>query len=223
MVFEDIFSKSRLSNKPKPRVVADFREKNSLLISELVSRGLDVSFEQLEVGDYLIGEVVVERKTFSDLESSIFSKRIIPQLSNLSLCGKKLLLVEDWCDPSFEKMRIHPNALKGFLLSVSVDWNIPILFSRSFRESAELISILSSKANNSLSSLRSSRSSMGDDARLRFILEGFPGIGPSLSHKLLSHFSSLKDIANSEIESISKIIGKKAKPFFGLVNKKYLG
>ena len=44
---------------------------------------------------------------------------------------------------------------------------------------------------------------------MQFILEGFPGIGPKTSKKLLEEFKTIKNIINAPEEKLKKILGKK--------------
>ena len=52
-------------------IIVDKREKNSLVISELIRRKIPIEIKQLEIGDYIIGDTIIERKTKSDFISSI--------------------------------------------------------------------------------------------------------------------------------------------------------
>ena len=62
----------------KPKVIADSREKNSLVIAELRELGVDVEIKHLKLADYLISKnLAVERKTINDFVSSMINKRII--------------------------------------------------------------------------------------------------------------------------------------------------
>ena len=56
--------------------------------------GADLAFEQLEVGDYITNGRIIERKTVSDLKSSVIDKRIIGQLDGLRNLGNGLLMIE---------------------------------------------------------------------------------------------------------------------------------
>ena len=80
MPFQDIFSKKegrkKSKNEKRKTIIIDHREKNSLVPSELSALGFQIEFKQLEIGDYIINNTIIERKTSSDLKSSIINKRI---------------------------------------------------------------------------------------------------------------------------------------------------
>ena len=57
----DIFSKPKqreVKEKPKQKIFVDYREKNSMVASELIHLGFEVEFLELKVGDYLIKVIV---------------------------------------------------------------------------------------------------------------------------------------------------------------------
>ena len=82
MTFFNIFSKEK-EGKDKPKIIVDNRERNSLVPSELVNMGFQIEFTQLNVADYIINNVAIERKTVSDLKSSIINKRIFSQMQEI--------------------------------------------------------------------------------------------------------------------------------------------
>ena len=87
----DIFSKRKIADE-KLKIEVDHREKNSLVVSELVKLGFEISWAQLPVADYIVNGVAIERKTISDLKSSVIDKRIISQLLELQ-CPQHNILV----------------------------------------------------------------------------------------------------------------------------------
>ena len=96
MPFLDIFSRKETIKEKiieKPKIIVDIREKNSLVASELVSLGCEIEFRHLEVGDYISGNTIIERKTYSDFIGSMINKRLLRQLENLQILENKLKLI----------------------------------------------------------------------------------------------------------------------------------
>ena len=117
--------------KPK-KVIVDHREKNSLVPSKLMSLGTEIEFKQLKVADYIIEDITIERKTVQDFISSMINKRLLRQLEDLKQYPKPLLIIEGFLrDYDF---KINPNALRGFLLSISLNHKIPIIFTEDATE-----------------------------------------------------------------------------------------
>lgn len=218
MTFFDIFSKDekektnkKLENKLK--VIIDNREKNSLVASNLIALGFQIEFKQLEIADYLINDVAVERKTFSDLQSSIINKRIFDQLTNLKQYPEKLLIIE-----GNSELFLHENALKGFILSASLDYKISIIFTKDEKDTANYLSVLAKRTKNKENSIRQSITFKSKQEQQQYILEGFPNIGPIKAKALLKKFKTLKAIINSPQSELSAILGSKTKEFEDLLN-----
>ena len=97
MPFLDIFSKKEQTIKKesqKKRIIVDYREKNSLVISKLIKLNFEIEFKELKVADYLVKDVAIERKTVSDFISSMLNRRLLKQLEELQQYQKKLLIIE---------------------------------------------------------------------------------------------------------------------------------
>ena len=217
----DIFSKreSKEEIKEKIKVEVDWREKNSLVPSELCRQGMDVEFKQLPIGDYIIKGIVIERKTISDFKSSIVNKRIITQLLELKQHEKSLLILEGINDEMYIG-GIHENAFRGFLLSVALEFRVPVIFTYDEVDTAKYISVLSRKEKKDIS-FRASKIFLNDKEQLQFILEGFPNVGSKKTQKLLEKFGSLKEIFNASVEELEAILGKRAGEFRKLITKSF--
>jgi ERCC4-type nuclease len=220
----DILSKVREKKEKKPRVIMDYREKNSLVYSQLIELGIEVEVKELKVADYIVNDVAIERKTVQDFISSMLSKRLINQLQSLQQYKNRILIIEgidehELYSNEIPDMGIHPNAIRGFLLSIILSYRTPIIFTKDSEDTARFISVLSKRQKKELS-LNVSKKNLNKKERMQFILEGFPGIGPKTAKKLLSHFKTLRELFSASIEELTEIIGKKAE-VFSLIDDKY--
>ncbi len=224
MPFQDIFSKKRIKiqKKSELKIIADIREKNSLLIAELVEKGCRVEFKNLPVADYIIKNVAIERKTVSDLLSSIMNKRIFRQLEEIQQYKKRLLLIEgiDEQELYHKDSKINENAIRGFLLSTTLKYNIPIIFTKDYEDSAQFMIILAKKQVKEIS-LNAKKKSRNMKEQLQYIIEGFPSIGPTTAKKLLKEFRTIKNLINADLETLQSLVGKKSEIIFKLIHEKY--
>ncbi len=223
MTFLNIFSKKKETSDKKeislPEIKIDNREKNSLVPSELIALNHKIQFEQLPVADYLVSNIAIERKTISDLKSSIIKKRIFSQLLELKQFPKAFLIVEGEQEDLYNNEILSQNAIRGFLLSVITEYQIPIIFTENEKDTALYLSVLARKKPSAFS-LNPKKISLNKEEQIQFILEGFPNIGPKTAEKLLSKFHSLKNIMNAEESDLSPILGKRTKDFLLLVNNR---
>src|SRR3989344_8596590 len=181
MPFLDIFSRKKTLEEEKIKIIVDIREKNSLIPSELIANGLEVEFRHLEVGDYIVKNVIIERKTISDFLSSMINKRLFEQLESIKNIQKKILIIEGIEEQElyYEKSGINENAIRGFILTILLTYNIPIIFTKNYEDSAKFIKVLAKKQENEKEfGINAKRKSRDVNEQIQFIIEGFPGIGP---------------------------------------------
>ena len=147
MGFLNIFSKkSRIKQKTKIKVLIDYRERNCLIASELVSMGFIIEFRELKVADYIVKDTAIERKTINDFISSMINRRLLKQLEELQQYKNRLLIIEgieeqELYTDSKEWTGMNPNAIRGFLLSILLKYKVPIIFTKNYLVKLSLNSI----------------------------------------------------------------------------------
>jgi len=213
----NIFPKQKEIKKetiPKQNIIIDYREKNCLVYSELKRLGLQVELKELKVADYLVKNVAIERKTVSDFINSMVNRRLLKQLEELQQYPNRLLIIEgideqDLYVDSNETIGMHPNSVRGFLLSILLKYKVPIIFTKNSEDTAKFIYLIANKKANE-HSLNVSKKALSPKEQVQFILEGFPGIGPKTARKLLEKFKSLKNIFSANEAELKEVLGKKA-------------
>jgi len=220
----NIFSKHK--KKEIQKIIIDNHEKNSFVPSELKEQGFEIEFKDLKVGDYIVRDIVIERKTVSDFISSMINKRLSNQIEELKQYKNPLLIIEGideqelYTEEYFkEKTGMHPNSIRGFLVSILLVHKIPIIFTKNAEDTAKFISVILKRKPKEVS-LNVSKRNLNKKERLQFILESFPGIGPKTAKKLLKKFKTLRNIFNAQIDELKELIGKKADAF-KFVNETY--
>lgn len=206
---ENIFSKSAIQvdrEQNKIPIIVDIREKQSLVYSNLIGQKANARFEKLEIGDYLIRDIILERKTFSDFQASIIDKRIFNQLIELNKYEKRFLILEGFLF-DYGGSRLHENALRGMILSCIAEFNVPIIYTKNEEDSAKFLISLAKRLDREKkeNSIRFKKSEMTLDEQKQFVLEGFPGIGPTTAKELIGEFKTLKKIFNAKEKDLEKI------------------
>jgi len=207
---------------PKEKIIIDYRERNSLVASELVSFGFQVEFKELKVADYIVKDVAIERKTVFDFITSMKNKRLINQLEEIQQYKNRLLVIEGVNEQELypEKNGVNPNAVRGFLLSILLKYNVPIIFTQDYKDTAKFIKVIANKREKQ-ASLNAKKKSLNKKEQLQFIIEGFPGIGPITAKKLLKKFKTIKNIINADGEELKEILGKKSEIFKRIIDENY--
>lgn len=219
--FLNIFSKrKREKQENKLKAIIDYREKNSLVASELISLGFEINFSDLKVADYIIKDTAIERKTVSDFITSMINKRLLKQLEDLQQYESKLLIIEGIDEQELYSDKIdiglNPNAIRGFLLSILLKYKIPIIFTKDYQDTGKFLYILAKKQEKEIS-LFAKRKARNINEQSQFILESFPGIGPKTARKLLEKFGNIKSILNADLDELKKVLGKKAEKIKGII------
>ncbi len=212
--------------EPHLTIIADLRERVSGIPRALSEKGLEVRLKRLEVGDYLLTpKIAIERKTTADFIQSIFDKRLFAQVGALRLNFPCPILLIEKCDtPSRE---IHPSALRGAMLYVSVLNRIPILHSENSADTIELLLAMTQLVHRGKAqefSLHAKRRTSSPATTQRYILETIPGIGPHLARSLLKQFGSLQAVFSAAPDELMEVAGigrNKAEKIRALLQRDY--
>jgi Fanconi anemia group M protein len=105
------------------------------------------------------------------------------------------------------------------ICSILIEYKIPIIFSQNPKDTAEFMAILFNRSKKE-SPLIPKRKGLTKNEKIRRVIEAFPEIGPKNSKKLLEKFKTLKNIFSQE-EEVKKILNKKSKNFFEILNGEY--
>lgn len=207
---ENIFSKVKPIKKircpnPNTPILIDKRESQSLITANLMEQKANIQHKLLQIGDYLIGDTIVERKTYQDFASSIIDKRLFKQIKEMKKYSDSYLIIEGF-DFTYES-RLHQNAIRGAILSASKQ--IPIIYTEDEEDTTKFLIQIAKRQEKPLQefSIRQTKSGLTLEEQKQFILEGFPGIGPKTAKSLLQKFSSLKNIFNATEKQLERIQG----------------
>ena len=191
-------------------IIADNREFASKVTKELARLDCIVKPKQLEVGDYILSErVCVERKTTADFLSSVIDQRIFKQLGDLKNSFEKPILIIEGRS-LYTQRNVHPNAIRGALASIAIDYTIPILWTESQEETASILYWIAKREQideeRSLS-IRSQKKTMTQNEQQEFIVAGLPGINTKMSIRLLEKFKTPEKVFRASEERLKKVEG----------------
>lgn len=193
-------------------IVADYREIPSRLPEILKNNGAQIKFSQLKIGDYIINnEIIVERKSRDDFVLSIIQGRLFSQCAKMKKYLKHItLLIEG--NPYHTRHDIDRQAIKGALLSVSLCWQIPIIYSADINDSAKMLIMAANQLlKENYTYFRNTKNSKSPGKKVIYFLQGLPSVGPVLAKALLERFGSVENVILAEEEELRTIegLGKK--------------
>jgi len=219
---------STLANFDKVKIFADYREKTTGTVKELVELGVGVKLDMLKSADYVLSaRVGVELKTVEDFASSIIDGRLLEQLKSLKENFERPLIVIQGTQDLYTARNIHPNAIRGMLSTIAISYGIPVLHTKDGKDSAALfLSIARREQEQSKTdfSPHADRKPMTFKEQQEYLVSALPSVGPNLAKELLKHFKSVKNVVNSSNEELKKVPGvgeKIAKMIKELVEREY--
>ena len=208
-------------------VYVDTREGNSKVIRALDTIGVKVKVNTMAVADYQVSEeVAIERKTAKDFVDSIVDKRLFKQARMMMEEFKKPIMILEGND--FYSGFINPNAIRGAMTSIALDYGISIIPTRTEEDTAAMIkriAIREQKGEKRSIQIRTERKPQNLWEQQLFIIESLPNIGPVHAKRLLEHFGTVKAVLEADEKKLQEVegIGKKtAKNIREVVEGKYL-
>src|SRR2546421_5659221 len=158
--------------------------------------GVAIQVQKIAPGDYVLGPVGIERKTLYDFFNSMVRKRLFEQVQRLrDAYPQPLVILEgDLAEISAYK---SPQAILGALLVLETTERVPVLTTADKTQTALLLSILWKRQEKSAAEygLRHKPKGMSLEQRQRFVVEGLPSIGETLSRGLLERFGTVRAVS----------------------------
>ncbi|GAA5818899.1 MAG: DEAD/DEAH box helicase [Methanobrevibacter sp. CfCl-M3] len=217
-----------LPKKDKVIVYADSRETNSKVLRGLDTISVEVQIRTMSVGDYQVSDdVAIERKTSKDFIDSIVDKRLYKQARLMKEEFKKPIMILEGDD--FYTGFLSPDAIRGSIASIAIDFGISIIPTRNPEDTAAMIKRIAIREQlddkKTEIQIRTEKKPANTWEQQLFIIESLPHIGSVTAKKLLEKFATVQNVINATETQLQEVdgIGKKtAKDIIDLLSKKYL-
>ena len=217
-----------------PKIIVDYREDKNI-VKELYKDKIDVEIKSLISADFVmqvkdvnnnVKDLGIERKTLRDFLNSIIDKRILTQLISLKENFPLQLLIIEGEENIYQIRDFHPNSIRGMLSSIAIDYQIPILYTKNYRDTAAYLALIAKRLEKPKRhiSLLTKRKPLTLKEQQEYIIESLPGVGPNLSKALLSKFKTVKNVINAKekrLKKVDKIGEKKSKVLREVLDREY--
>ncbi len=224
-------NQKKLDEYPKKsnvKIIIDHRESRSPVMRFLSLKDISVEPQQLEIGDYIISSRIgVERKTVDDFLNSLIDGKLFVQMKSLRATFSRPLLVVEG-EGLLTKRNINHNAIFGSIVSIIVDFGIPIITTQNPQETADFLSVMAhreQKEGDRAVAIRGQKPAHTISEQQQFLIEGLPNISGILAQRLLQHFGNIKSLVNATEEDLCQVngIGKNiALDILKILNAEYL-
>lgn len=200
----------------------DNRERRSVIPTQLENFKIPLEFANLEVGDYVVvGKAILcvsRKRADGDYIQSMTSGHLNNELYNLSFnFPVSLLIVEGHISEALLYRKIkrqnYLSSLVGNVVKRSPDGAggvINLVSVDSPYDTALLLKFLHDKVTEEGGLVRlpkAERVKISDEDRKLYIVASLPSIGPKRAKDLLTHFGSIKNLANAEVGELTEIKG----------------
>ncbi|MBD3312992.1 DEAD/DEAH box helicase [Candidatus Woesearchaeota archaeon] len=211
------------------KIFADDREKGSGIIKELADAGMRVDLKRLAVGDYVIsGRCAIEYKKVPDFVDSIIDGRLLDQIKELKKNFCRPVMIVEGTEDIYSQRNVHPNAIRGMISTIAVSYGIPIVHTRTFKETSALVATMARREQEETSkdfSLHGDRKPFTLKEQQEYIISSLPGVGSGLAKPLLKEFGSVKRVINAsadDLKKVDKIGDKKAREIQRVLDDDYI-
>lgn len=207
------------------RIVVDERERKSGIPDLLRAIGINIEMKTLPIGDYIVApETVVERKSISDLVSSIFDGRLFDQCSRLKEHFENPIILMEGNVDEIESITENPLVFYGAVSSIAIDFKIPIIHTPSATHTSKLLVSMSSRKESAQGPfLKKIRKSNNIQQQQLSALCSLPGVGEKTAKRMLAKFGSPSKVFSATLSELSKVEGlgaARAKKIKNMLEKK---
>jgi len=211
------------------KIFADYREKTTGVVKELVENSVNLKLEVLNCADYVLSSRVgVELKTVEDFVDSIVDGRLLEQLKMLKKNFERPIIILQGSRNIYGVRNVHPNAIRGMLATIAVSYNIPIIKTEDEKDTAALLISIAKREQSDSSadfSPHADKKPMTLKEQQEYVVSAVPNVGPAIAKVLLNEFGSVKAVFNADEQSLNSIKGigdKTAKHIKEFSEKEYV-
>lgn len=188
------------------RIFVDPREREMGKLLE--AAGAEITLKVLEVGDYVVSDrVCIERKTAQDFVASIIDpeRNLFRQISDLARSYDKPLLILEGRD--LYTRQVNPKSIRAAMVSIAVDYGVPIIPTEDRNETAAVIAILAEReqAEGHEPKVHGRKTARTLKEQQEYLVSAIPSVGPAVARNLLNHFGSIERIMTASPEELKQV------------------
>ena len=196
------------------QIVADQRELDATISRDLSSRdGLEIQLETLSVGDYVCSDrVVVERKTIADFLDTLTGgdRSLFDQVGAMASHYERPVIIVEGEGNLYEERNVHPNAIRGALASLAVDFGVSILRTTDEADTADLLAVLARREQESgdrQASVHGEKTTKTLTEQQEYVVSSIAEVGPITARALLEALGSVQAVMAADEEALLEVGG----------------
>ncbi|WP_436925336.1 DEAD/DEAH box helicase [Halosimplex amylolyticum] len=195
-------------------IVVDQRELDASIAKDLSrEEAIETRLETLAVGDYVLSDrVVVERKTVADFMDTLTGgdeRSMFEQVKDATRYYARPVVVIEGEDLYGER-NVHPNAVRGALASLAVDFGASVLRTTDEDETTELLRVIATREQETEDrtvSVHGEKSSKTLAEQQAYVVASVAEVGPVTAESLLAEFGSVEAVMTADVEDLQAADG----------------
>ncbi|WP_435099152.1 DEAD/DEAH box helicase [Halarchaeum sp. P4] len=194
-------------------VVVDQRELDSNIARDLSKREhVETRLETLAVGDYVVSDrVAVERKSIEDFLDTLLGgdRDLFEQARDLSRHYDRPVLLLEGGD-LYGARNVHPNAIRGALSSIAVDYGISVLRTEDEADTTDMLDVLAGREQLTRDrevSVHGEKSAKTKTEQQEYVVSAIADVGPVTARALLEHFGSVEAVMTADEDALMDVEG----------------
>ena len=201
------------SDTEETEIVVDQRELDAAIAKDLSKRdGVRTRLETLAVGDYVLSDrVAVERKSVADFLDTLLGgdRSLFEQIGDLSRAYARPILILEGRG-LYEERNVHPDAIRGALASLAVDFDVSVLQTADESETGELLRTIASREQSERDrtvSVHGEKSAKTLTEQQEYVVSAIADIGPVTAQSLLRAFGTVEGVMTAREEDLQTVSG----------------
>jgi Fanconi anemia group M protein len=210
---EGVVARAEADGDGTVELVIDQRELDSTIARDLSTReNLTTRLETLAVGDYVCSDrVAVERKSVSDFLDTLTGgdRSLFEQIGDLSRAyARPILLLEG--EGLYEERNVHPNAIRGALSSLAVDFGVSVLRTTDEADTADMLEVLARREQETSErsvQVHGEKSSKTLAEQQEYVVSAIADIGPVTARAMLEEFGTVEAVMTAREDDLLEVSG----------------
>ncbi|GGN05243.1 DEAD/DEAH box helicase [Halarchaeum nitratireducens] len=194
-------------------VVVDQRELESTIARDLSKREhVETRLETLAVGDYVVSDrVALERKSVADFLDTLLGgdRDLFEQARDLARHYDRPVFILEGGD-LYGARNVHPNAIRGALASLAVDYGLSVLRTEDEDDTADMLDVLAGREQLTRDrevSVHGEKGAKTLTEQREYVVSSITDVGPVTARALLSHFGSVEAVMTADEETLMEADG----------------
>ncbi|MFB6087531.1 MAG: DEAD/DEAH box helicase, partial [Haloarculaceae archaeon] len=210
---DGVVATARADDDDAVEIVVDQRELDSPIAKDLSRRdGVRTRLETLAVGDYVLSDrVAVERKSVADFLDTLTGgdRSMFEQVGDLARNYARPVVVLEG-ENLYGERNVHPNAIRGALSSLAIDFDASVLRTEDEADTADLLEVIAGREQETAEravSVHGEKSGRTLDEQQEYVVSSIADVGPVTARALLEHFGTVEAVMTAREEDLMAVSG----------------